>query len=94
MAGKSKLSLESKMQIVILGFAGKESIAEICRRYGISQAYYQKLKAGFLKGAKKGLNGKGESSEIKQLKNELSVTKEVIAELTVHNRILKKTLNL
>lgn len=94
MTGKSKLSLETKVQIVLLGLSKKESIAELCRRYGISQAYYQKLKEQFLKGGKKGLMGKGDSAEIKQLKEQLRQTKEVVAELTVDNRILKKTLNL
>lgn len=93
MAGKSKLSLETKIQIVLLGLSKSETIAEICRRFGISQAYYQKLKDSFLAGGKKGLMGKGDSAEIKQLKEELRQTKEVVAELTVHNRILKKTLD-
>jgi len=92
MARKSKLTLEQKTMLILEGLKGETSISELCAKYGITTAYYYKLRDKFLKGGQKGLNGNKESKEIKKLKKEIKENKEIIGELTIKNEILKKIL--
>ena len=76
------------------GFCG-DSIAELCRREGIMQNLYYRWSKEFLEAGKKRLAGDtaraATSDEVKDLRREAVALKEVVAELTLENRLLKKS---
>jgi transposase len=85
---------DKKIRIVLEGLRGEESIAELCRREGIVQNLYYRWSKDFLEAGKKRLAGDtaraATSDEVKDL--EASALKEVVAELTLENRLLKKSM--
>lgn len=50
-------SAEEKIQIVLEGMRGEESIASICRKYGIHENNYYNWSKEFLEAGKKRLSG-------------------------------------
>ncbi|MBI2722944.1 MAG: transposase [Bacteroidetes bacterium] len=50
-------SSEEKIRIVIEGMQGEESIAAICRKYGINDSLYYKWSKDFMEAGKKRLSG-------------------------------------
>ena len=78
------------------GLRGEDSIAELCRREGIVQNLYYRWSKDFLEAGKKRLAGDtaraATSDEVKDLRREASALKEVVAELTLENRLLKKSM--
>jgi transposase len=88
---KKKWSPEQKQKIVLAGLKNEMSIAELCRRHGVSDALYYKWKKTFLESGLNGLksNGKVTSGEA-ALQRENEDLKALIGELTVENRFLKK----
>jgi transposase len=88
-------SAEDKIRIALEGLRGKESIAELCRREGIVQNLYYRWSKEFLEAGKRRLAGDtaraATSDEVKDLRREASALKEVVAELTLENRLLKKS---
>lgn len=87
-------SAEEKIQIVLECLRGEESVAAICRKYGINENNYYNWSKEFLEAGKKRLNGDTErqatSSEVTSLKKENSQLKELVAELLMQNTVLKK----
>ena len=94
-ATRRQFSAEEKIRIVLSGLRGEDSIVELCRREGIVQNLYYRWSKDFLEAGKKRLAGDtaraATSDEVKELRREASVLKEVVAELTLENRLLKKT---
>ena len=94
-ATRRQFSAEEKIRIVLSGLRGKDSIAELCRREGIVQNLYYRWSKVFLEAGKKRLAGDtaraATSDEVKELRREASALKEVVAELTLENRLLKKS---
>ena len=94
---RRKITAEEKIRIVLEGLKGEESIAEICRREGIAPSMYYKWSKGFLEAGKRQLNGdtkrEATSDEVTQLRQENEQLKELVAELSLSNRILKKSLS-
>src|SRR5262245_53985759 len=93
---RRKFSAEEKIRIVLKDLRGEESIAELCRREGIVQNLYYRWSKDFLEAGKKRLAGDtaraATSGEVKELRREASALKEVVAELTLENRLLKKNM--
>ena len=89
-------SAEEKIRIVLTGLRGEDSIAELCRREGISQNLYDRWSKEVLEAGKKRLPGdtarEATSDEVKGLRREASALKEVVADLTLENRLLKKSM--
>lgn len=89
-------SAEEKIRIVLDGLRGEDSIAELCRREGIATSLYYSWSKEFLEAGKKRLAGdtvrQATSSEVKDLRAESSALKEVVADLTLENRLLKKSM--
>ena len=54
---RKQYSAEEKIRIVLDGLRGEESVAELCRREGISQGIYYKWSKDFLEAGKKRLAG-------------------------------------
>ena len=71
-------------------------MSELCRREGIAPTLYYRWSKDFLEAGKKRLAGdtvrEATSSEVKGLRAENSLLKEVVAEITLDNRVLKKSL--
>jgi transposase len=93
---RKKYSAEEKIRIVIEGLRGDESIAELCRREGLAQSMYYKWSKEFLEAGKQRLAGntkrQADSSEVKDLRQENTQLKELVAELALKNKVLKKSL--
>jgi len=94
-ATRRHFSAEDKIRIVLEGLRGEDSIAELCRREGIVQNLYYRWSKEFLEAGKKRLAGdtsrEATSDEVKELRRETGALKEVVAELTLENRLLKKS---
>ena len=95
-ATRRRHSSEEKIRIVLAGLRGEDSIAELCRREGIHQNLYYRWSKEFLEAGKKRLAGdtarEATSDEVKGLRREAVELKEVVAELTLENRLLKKSM--
>jgi transposase len=95
-ATRKHYSAEEKIRIVLDGLRGEDSIAELCRREGINQNLYYRWSKEFLEAGKKRLAGdtarEATSEEVKGLRREAGALKEVVAELTLENRLLKKSM--
>jgi transposase len=96
-ATRRHFSAEEKIRIVLDGLRGEESIAEICRREGIASSMYYGWSKEFLEAGKKRLAGDtaraATSDEVKALRREALSLKEAAADLTLENRLLKKSMN-
>jgi transposase len=96
-ATRRHFSAEEKIRIVLEGLRGEESIADICRREGIATSMYYGWSKEFLEAGKKRLAGDttraATSDEVKALRREAQSLKEVVADLTLENRLLKKSMN-
>src|ERR1700694_379529 len=94
-ATRRHFSAEDKIRIVLDGLRGEDSIAELWRREGIVQNLYYRWSKEFLEAGKKRLAGDtaraATSDEVKDLRREAGGVKEVVAELTLENRLLKKS---
>jgi len=95
-ATRKRHATEEKIRIVLEGLRGEYSIAELCRREGIAQSLYYSWSKEFLEAGKKRLAGdtarQVSSPEVKDLRREACDLKEVVAELTLENRLLKKSM--
>ena len=78
------------------GLRGEDSIAAICRREGIAESLYYSWSKEFLEAGKKRLAGdtarSATSDEVKALRCESRDLKEALADLTLENRLLKKSM--
>jgi transposase len=94
-ATRRKFSAEEKIRIVLEGLRGEDSIAELCRKEGIAQNLYYRWSKDFLEAGKKRLAGdtsrEATSDEVKELRTEARQLKEALAEVTLENRLLKKS---
>ena len=95
-ATRRHFSAEDKIRVVLEGLRGEDSIAELCRREGITSSQYYGWSKEFLEAGKKRLAGDtaraATSDEVKALRREASALKEVVADLTLENRLLKKSM--
>jgi len=94
---RKKYSTEEKIRIVLEGIRGEESIAALCRREGINPNLYYRWSRDFLEAGKKRLQGdtmrEANSSEVGDLRKENEQLKQLVAELALKNRVLKKSLS-
>jgi transposase len=94
---RRKFSIEEKIRIVLEGLKGESSIAELCRREGIVPNLYYRWSKAFLEAGKKRLKGDTEreanTSEVSELRQENEHLKQLVAEISLQNRVLKKSQN-
>jgi transposase len=92
---RRQFSAEEKIRIVLEGLKGEVSIAELCRREGIVSNLYYRWSKDFLEAGKKRLQGdtsrEATSSEVSDLRSENEQLKQLVAELSLNNRLLKKS---
>jgi transposase len=93
---RKQYSAEEKIRIILDGLRGEESVAALCRREGIAESLYYSWSKEFLEAGKKRLTGdtgrQATSGEVKDLKREMRDMKELVAELSLENRLLKKSM--
>ena len=95
-ATRRQFSAEEKIRIILDGLRGEDSIAELCRREGIAQSLYYVWSEEFLEAGKRRLAGDtaraATTDEVKDLRREAIVLKEVVAEQALELRLLKKSM--
>ena len=94
---RRKFSAEEKIRIILEGLKGEESIATICRREGIAPTMYYKWSKAFLEAGKRQLQGdtirEASGNEVSELRKENEQLKQLVAEVSLKNRVLKKSLS-
>lgn len=92
---RRKYSAEEKIRIVVEGLRGETTIAELCRREGISESLYYSWSKEFMEAGKARLSGNTKrqagSREVDALREENEQLKQLVAELALKNRVLKKS---
>jgi len=95
-ATRRHFSAEDKIRIVLDGLRGEDSIAELCRKEGIAQSLFYTWSKEFMEAGKRRLAGDtaraATTDEVKDLRREASALKECVADLTLENRLLKKSM--
>lgn len=93
---RRRYSAEEKIRIVLDGLKGEDSIAELCRREGISPNLYYNWSKEFLEAGKRRLMGDtkrdANTGDVSAMRSENSQLKELVAELSLRNQVLKKSL--
>ena len=93
---RKKYSAEEKIRIVLGGLRGESTIAELCRREGIHPNMYYKWSKEFLEAGKQRLTGdtkrQADNQEVQSMHTENEQLKQLVAELSLKNRVLKKSL--
>lgn len=94
MGRKSELTVEQRTQLVLRLLSKEEPAAQIARRAGISEVTLYRWRDEFLQGGAAALAGRGSGEQqakaIAKLHGELAERDQVIGEITIANRILKK----
>jgi transposase len=94
---RKKYSAEDKVRIVLEGLRGETSIAGLCRREGIpTNLLYYRWSKDFLEAGKQRLVGDSErqadTRQVTEMRTELDQLKQLVAELSLKNRVLKRSL--
>ncbi len=94
MGQRSKLNAEQRMDLVLQLLRKEAPAVQIARRGGISEQTLYRWRDEFLQAGKHALNGKGSQSEqakaVSRLNAQIADRDQVIGELTIANRVLKK----
>ncbi len=92
---RRRFSAEEQIRIVLEGLRGEESIAALCRREGLNPNLYYRWSKEFLEAGKKRLLGdttrEATSMEVADVRKDVGELKQVVAELVLENRLLKKS---
>src|SRR6056300_1393457 len=93
---RKRYSSEEKIRSVLAGLRGEDSIAELCRQEGIAQGLYYSWSKEFLEAGKKRLAGDtaraANNDEVRSMRSQTQALKEAVADLTLENRLLKKSM--
>ena len=94
MGKKSTLTAEQRTQLVLRLLSKEEPAAQIARRAGISEQTLYRWREEFIGAGKQAMNGRGAQAEqakvLERLSAEVAERDQVIGELTIANRVLKK----
>ena len=94
-AARKQYSAKEKIRTVLDGLRGEATIAELCRREGITQSLYYNWSTEFFEAGKRHLasdtSRAATSTEVKDLRRQSQKLKEVVAEQALELRLLKKT---
>jgi transposase len=92
-----RYTTEEKIRLILEGLRGEDSVANLCRKYGINDSIYYKWSKDFLEAGKKRLGGNIEreanTTEVQDLKKENESLKSALGELFLENKALKKNLS-
>jgi len=87
---RKKWTAEEKARIVMEVLTTSAPLSEICRRYNVQAAMIYKWKQDFMEGGSRALSGKDASDRERRLEEQVTKLKEIVADLTLANEILKK----
>ena len=91
---RRRLNSKEKIQIILEGLGGEDSIANLCRKKAIDPSMYYKWSKSFLGAVKAYLKGdslrNATSSKVKELRAENGRLKELVGEQALHIQLLKK----
>jgi transposase len=94
---RRKFSADDKIRIILEGLKGEESIASITRRESIHPNLYYKWSKDFLEAGKRRLLGdtvrEATSTDVSDLRQENDQLKQLVAEMSLQVRVLKKSLH-
>ena len=96
MGRRSELSIAKRREAVLALLRREEPATRLARRYGISEQTLYRWRDEFLAAGEAALGGPGAKNgdphkrRVEELERELSQRDQVIGELTIANRILKK----
>ena len=92
---RRKFTPEEKVRIVLEGFRGEVKVSELCRREGIRPNVYYAWLKDFMEAGKTRLRADtvrdATQVEVEGLKRENERLKQLVAELSLTNLVLKKT---
>ncbi len=97
MGKKCELDAGQRRDIVLMMLRKEEPITMLARRYGVAETTLHRWREDFLAGGQQALTkGRGKKAdpqvaEIQRLQRELARRDQVIGEITIANRILKKS---
>ncbi len=96
MGKRSDLTIPQRREVVLMLLRREEPAEKLARRFGVAPQTLYRWRDEFLAAGEAALaNGKGgvdpRDREIRELKKEVAGRDQVIGELTIANRILKKT---
>lgn len=96
MGKKSGLEVPTRREVVLLLLRREEAAAVLARRYGVSEQTLYRWRDEFLAGGEAalaaGTGGNGaQQRQMEELRKEIERRDQVIGELMIANRILKKT---
>ena len=94
-ATRRRFSSEDKIRILLEGVRGEIAVAELCRREGIHPTVYYKWLKDFMEAGKARMRGdalrQANSDEVQDLRQENERLKQLVADLSLANMILKKS---
>jgi transposase len=95
-ATRRRYSAEEKIRIVMEGIRGDDAVSDLCRREGIGSNVYYKWLKEFMEAGKARLKGDEKRdatrAEVEGLKRENERLKLLVAEVSLENMVLKKSL--
>ena len=86
-----KLSDDDALALVIAGLKGEVPIGDLCRRYGVSETTYYKLRDRFIAGGTEGLRNMGHTKQVKALHDRIRELERVLGRKSMEVELLKKT---
>lgn len=86
---RRKFDPDTKVAIVLEGLKGNTTIAEVCRKYQISETLYYKWRDKFLEGGRRAFISP-ENDRTKELEKKIEELEKIIGRQTVQIEILKK----
>ena len=93
MAKRSEVRTQQRREAVLSLLRREEPAAKIARRFGVSEPTLYRWRDEFLAGgeaALSGSKGNGQQQRIQELEGEIEKRDQVIGELTIADRFLKK----
>lgn len=87
---RRKLSDDDAQALVLSGLKGEATIAELCRRYGVSEATYYKLRDRFLAAGREGLGNSGHTQQVKALNDRVRELERALGRKSLEVELLKK----
>jgi transposase len=97
MGKQCELSLQQRREIVLMMLRREEPVAVLARRHSVSEGTLHRWREEFLQGGEAALADRRSKADaqgaakVQELQKQLAERDRVIGELTIANRILKKT---
>src|SRR3990167_10080678 len=90
MGKPSQMSAEERLSVVLESLRPEASIADLCRKHGISQTTFYKWRDKFLEGGKQALLSNGQAKGSEADKARIEELERVIGQQSVGVGVLKK----